>query len=172
MGCKNPLLQSHVNWHYLCNLIWQGVSVGSTGSSRHSSCFDISAPTTRSSGQELNAHNSALAEALSTHAAWSAFHQNLCAPPATPIQPTCPVRTQPARPVDALEASITQAEVEKALPRCQTARLQGRQGGLLSSEARSLPHYLGLWPLGQDMDACSHPRQLPQCMLHSHSAWG
>ena len=56
--------------------------------------------------QKLNAQDSVLPESLSTHAAWAAFHQNLCAPPATPIQPDDPPQpTRAAPPVDGLEAA-------------------------------------------------------------------
>ena len=65
--------------------------------------------------QKLYAQDSILPESLSTHAAWAAFHQNFCAPPATPIQPDPPQPTRAAPPVYGLEAAITQAEVEKAL---------------------------------------------------------
>ena len=102
-------------------------------------------------------------ESLSSHAAWAAFHQNLCAPPATPIQPDPPQPTRAAPPVDGLEAAITQAEVEKALPKLSNCKATGCAGW--PAAPCGLPCHLGQWAQGQSLDACSHSRQLSQRLL-------
>ena len=69
-----------------------------------------------------------LPEALSTHAALAALHQNLCSLPATPTQPISPQPAQAAPPVGGLEAAIAQAEVVKALPKLSNGKAMGRAG--------------------------------------------
>ena len=78
--------------------------------------------------QKLNAHDSSLPAALSAHSAWTSFHRSLCAPPAARIRPSRPRAPQPPPPVDALDASITQAEVEKALPKLSNGKAAGNAG--------------------------------------------
>ena len=72
--------------------------------------------------------DSSLPAALSAHSAWTSFHRSLCAPPAARIQPSRPRAPQPPPPVDALDASITQAEVEKALPKLSNGKSAGNVG--------------------------------------------
>ena len=69
------------------------------------------------------------------NSAWKSFHRSLCAPPAAHIQPSRPHAPQPPPPVDALDASITQAEVEKALPKLSNGEAAGNAGWPVSRAA-------------------------------------
>ena len=120
--------------------------------------------------QKLDAQDSVLPESLSTQAAWAAFHQNLCAPPETPIQPDPPQPTQAAPPVDGLEATITQAEVEKALSKLSNGKATGRAGWPAELLRHAAYHVTLDKVQGQSLDACSHSCQLPQRLLQSGSA--
>ena len=67
-----------------------------------------------------------------THSTWTAFHQSLCAPPATRIQPSQPHAPQLSLffppPVDARNAAITQAEMERAVPNLSNGKPAGKAG--------------------------------------------
>ena len=118
------MLTASGSWRAI-SVLSSAASAGSTGSNRHQFCSGSSA---KIFWQKLNAHDSALPEAVSTHAAWTGFHQNLCVTPATPIQTIRPQPAQAALPVDGLEAAITQAEVEKALSKRSNGKATGRMG--------------------------------------------
>ena len=78
--------------------------------------------------QQLNRAEGALPAPLASHAAWDAFHQRLCAPPATRMRPPdnpCPVSPPSCA---ALEADISQREVEQALPKLSNGKASGGAG--------------------------------------------
>ena len=96
---------------------------------------------------------------------------NLCAPPVTPIQPDPPQPTRAAPFVDGLEAAITQAEVEKALPKVSNGKAMGRAGWPAELLRHAAYHVtLDNGRKGQSVDACSHSCELPQRLLQSGSA--
>ena len=78
--------------------------------------------------QQLNRAEGALPAPLASHAAWDSFHQRLCAPPTTRMQPPddpCPASTPPC---GVLEADISQREVEQALPQLSNGKASGSAG--------------------------------------------
>ena len=78
--------------------------------------------------QQLNRAEGALPAPLASHAARDAFHQRLCAPPATRMRPPdnpCPVSPPSCA---ALEADISQREVEQALPKLSNGKASGGAG--------------------------------------------
>ncbi len=59
---------------------------------------------------------------------WRRFLQDLCAPPAVPLAPA-PSTAHPSAPISAdLDDAMSQAEVEKALPKLANGRAAGREG--------------------------------------------
>ena len=73
--------------------------------------------------------------------------------------------------MDGLEAAITQAEVEQALPKLSNGKATGR-AGWPAELLRHVAYHVtfGQWAQGQSLDAFSHSCQLPQRLLQSGSA--
>ncbi len=79
-------------------------------------------------GPNANSQQAALPDALSSHSAWRRFHQDLCALAAVPLAPARPAAHPPAPASGSLDDVISQAEVEKALPKLANGRAAGRAG--------------------------------------------
>ena len=72
--------------------------------------------------------SSALPAALANHSAWDAFHQRLCAPPPVNLQPPSDQHPATIPPSAALDADITEQEVELALPKLSHGKAVGVAG--------------------------------------------
>ena len=77
---------------------------------------------------QFNSKQGALPDALSSQSAWQQFHQNLCAPPTTPRQPPAPCPPPAGLDTAELETPITQAEVQKALPKLANGKAVAQAG--------------------------------------------
>lgn len=126
--------------------------------------------------RKLNSHDGALPASLTKHSAWTAFHSNLCAPPATRLQPAaCSASSAPSSPpVDALEANISQVEVERALSRLSNGKA-GAQAGWPAELLRYAAYHVDLdgrrvkvWMLApllaSLLNACFVKGKLPACI--------
>ena len=78
--------------------------------------------------QKLNPVGGALPAALANHSAWEAFHQRLCAPATVNLQPLSVQRPCTIPPSAALDADITEREVELALPKLSNGKAVGGAG--------------------------------------------
>ena len=78
--------------------------------------------------QKLNPVGGALPAALANHSAWEAFHQGLCAPPTVNLQPSSVQRPCTIPSSAALDADITEREVELALPKLSNGKAVGGAG--------------------------------------------
>ena len=78
--------------------------------------------------QKLNPVGGALPPALANRSAWEAFHQGLCAPPTVNLQPPSVQHPCTIPSSAALDADITEREVELALPKLSNGKAVGGAG--------------------------------------------
>ena len=145
-------------------------------------CVALTSASGRSS---MSIASGALPAALARYAAWDTFHHNICAPPAVLQPPMNPSRSTYS-PSPALEAAITQQEIELALPKLLNGKAvggAGRPAELLENRADRVSMDVGsrdkVWILGPLR--WLHQPLLPCCGIaalhlmgacHSHSQRG
>ena len=112
--------------------------------------------------QKLNPVGGALPAALANHSAWEAFHQGLCAPPTVNLQPPSVQHPCTIPSSAALDADITEREVELALPKLSNGKAVGGAGWpaeLLS--CCNMLHIMLPWKMAAVTRSGSQPRFSP-----------